>query len=30
LSPWDTWPMLLLLAGCLIAEWYLRKKWGLV
>jgi len=29
-SPWDTWPMLLLLAGCLIAEWYLRKKWGLV
>jgi hypothetical protein len=30
ISPWDTWPMLLLLAGCLIAEWYLRKKWGLV
>jgi hypothetical protein len=30
LSPWDTWPMLLLLAGCLITEWYLRKKWGLV
>ena len=29
-SPWDTWPMLLLLAGCLIAEWFLRKKWGLV
>jgi len=30
LSPWDTWPMLLLLAGAMIAEWYLRKKWGLV
>jgi len=30
LSPWDTWPMFLLLAGCLITEWYLRKKWGLV
>jgi hypothetical protein len=29
-SPWDTWPMLLLLAGCMTAEWYLRKKWGLV
>lgn len=29
-SPWDTWPMLLLLAGCLIGEWFLRKKWGLV
>jgi hypothetical protein len=29
-APWDTWPMLLLLAGCMIAEWYLRKKWGLV
>ncbi len=29
-APWDTWPMLLLLAGCLIGEWYLRKKWGLV
>jgi len=29
-TPWDTWPMLLLLAGCLTAEWYLRKKWGLV
>jgi len=28
--PWDTWPMLLVMAGCLIAEWYLRKKWGLV
>ena len=29
-SPWNTWPMLLLLAACMIAEWYLRKKWGLV
>ena len=29
-TPWDTWPMLLLLAGCLTSEWYLRKKWGLV
>jgi len=29
-SPWDTWPMLLLLATLLIAEWYLRKRWGLV
>ena len=29
-TPWDTWPMLLVLAGCLTAEWYLRKKWGLV
>ncbi|MBM4022412.1 MAG: hypothetical protein FJ284_09260 [Planctomycetes bacterium] len=28
--PWDTWPMVLLLAGCQIAEWYLRKNWGLV
>jgi hypothetical protein len=30
LSPWDTWPMLLLMAGCLAAEWLLRKRWGLV
>jgi len=29
-TPWDTWPMLLLLAGCLCAEWTLRKRWGLV
>jgi len=29
-SPWDTRPTLLLLAGCLIAEEYLRKKRGLV
>jgi hypothetical protein len=30
LSPWDTWPMLLLMAGCLSVEWLLRKRWGLV
>ena len=29
-SPWDTWPMLLLLAGCPCMEWFLRKRWGLV
>ena len=29
-SPWDKWPMLLLLAGCMSAEWFLRKRWGLV
>ena len=29
-SPWDKWPMLLVLAGCLCAEWFLRKRWGLV
>lgn len=29
-SPWDTWPMLLLLAACLCGEWFLRKRWGLV
>jgi hypothetical protein len=29
-SPWDTWPMLALLAGCLCGEWFLRKRWGLV
>jgi hypothetical protein len=27
---WDTWPMFLLLAGCLCCEWLLRKRWGLV
>jgi len=27
---WDTWPMFLLLAGCLCGEWTLRKRWGLV
>jgi hypothetical protein len=30
MSPWDTWPMLLLLAVCMSAEWFLRKRWGLV
>ncbi len=29
-TPWDTWPMYLLLAGCLCGEWFLRKRWGLV
>ena len=29
-APWDKWPMLLVLAGCLCAEWFLRKRWGLV
>jgi len=27
---WDTWPFLLLFVGLLGAEWYLRKRWGLV
>ncbi len=30
LTFWDSWPMLALLTGALIAEWYLRKRWGLV
>jgi hypothetical protein len=29
-TPWDKWPMLLALAGCLCGEWFLRKRWGLV
>jgi hypothetical protein len=29
-APWDTWPMLLLLAGCMCTEWFLRKRFGLV
>ena len=29
-TPWDKWPMFLLMAGCLCAEWALRKRWGLV
>lgn len=29
-SPWDTWPMFLLLATCMSTEWFLRKRWGLV
>ena len=27
---WDTWPFFLLFVGLLSAEWYLRKRWGLV
>jgi hypothetical protein len=27
---WDRWPTLLAFAGLLSAEWYLRKRWGLV
>lgn len=30
MSPWDTWPMFLVMAGCLSGEWFLRKRWGLV
>jgi hypothetical protein len=29
-SLWDTWPFFFLLIGLLGAEWYLRKRWGLV
>jgi hypothetical protein len=29
-TPWDKWPMFLLMAGCLCVEWTLRKRWGLV
>jgi hypothetical protein len=29
-APWDTWPMLALLAGCMCSEWFLRKRFGLV
>ncbi|MFN9368337.1 MAG: hypothetical protein ACK6CT_06155 [Planctomycetia bacterium] len=29
-TPWDKWPMLLLLAACMCSEWFLRKRWGLV
>ncbi|MBM4010399.1 MAG: hypothetical protein FJ286_03320 [Planctomycetes bacterium] len=29
LALWDTWPMLLIMAACLTAEWFLRKRWGL-
>jgi hypothetical protein len=29
-TPWDKWPMLLAMAACLCAEWFLRKRWGLV
>ncbi len=27
---WDTWSLLLLIAALMSAEWYLRKRWGLV
>ncbi len=27
---WDGWPLFFLLTGCLIVEWFLRKRWGLV
>jgi uncharacterized membrane protein len=27
---WDTWPFFLVFVGLLSAEWYLRKRWGLV
>jgi uncharacterized membrane protein len=30
LTPWDTWPFFLLFLSLVSAEWYLRKKWGLV
>ena len=29
-TPWDTWPAFLVLAGCLCAEWFFRKRFGLV
>ena len=29
-TPWDSWPMLLVMAGCLCAEWVARKRFGLV
>jgi hypothetical protein len=29
-AAWDKWPMFLLLAGCMCAEWFLRKRFGLV
>jgi hypothetical protein len=27
---WDRWPALLAFVGLLSAEWFLRKRWGLV
>ena len=27
---WDGWPLFFLMTGCLMTEWYLRKRWGLV
>ena len=29
-TPWDTWPFMLILVGLMTGEWALRKKWGLV
>jgi hypothetical protein len=29
-TPWDTWPFFLAFVGVLSAEWFLRKRWGLV
>ena len=29
-TPWDKWPLFLLLAGLLCGEWFLRKRFGLV
>jgi len=29
-TPWDKWPMFLLMAGLMSAEWFFRKRWGLV
>lgn len=29
-TPWDKWPMFLLVAMLLCSEWFLRKKFGLV
>ncbi|MEN0110101.1 MAG: hypothetical protein AAF805_05210 [Planctomycetota bacterium] len=26
---WDTWPVLLVFAGAMTAEWLLRRRWGL-
>jgi hypothetical protein len=28
-GPWTGWPMFLVFAGCLSAEWWLRRRWGM-
>jgi hypothetical protein len=28
-TPWDTWPFFLVLVGTMVAEWWLRRKWGM-
>ncbi|MGL4513950.1 MAG: glutamine amidotransferase [Lacipirellulaceae bacterium] len=28
-TPWDTWPFFLTLVATLVAEWWLRRKWGM-